>query len=107
MQYALSYDISNTTKSSTAKFNSLAAKYAGNILNLLVQGYLLKMSNYAYCFLTAMGAYLLLSMLIAKYMPEHLDYNYSPRKSIFKLYVESIGLLYTQPEGGGSLLNSW
>ena len=96
-----------TSENITAKFsNLLAAKYIGNILSLLVQGHLLQMSNYAYCYLLAIGTYLLLTILILKYMPDSFDFYYS-LKSLLKLYSDSIVILCRQPGGRGNLLDLW
>ena len=95
-----------TSEGTTAKFSTLlAARYAGNILSLLVQGHLLRVSNYAYCYLIAVGTYLLLIILILKYIPESFDFGFA--KSMSNLYTGVIKILCRQPGGRGNLLDLW
>ena len=84
----------------TSKFSFiLAAKFSGNILGFILQGLLLKTSNFAYCFLISVGTYLIVSILMVLFMTDSRNKN-TDSSSIFNLYWHTIRLLTTKPMGG-------
>ena len=97
---------STSKEHTTTKFSYiLAAKFSGDILGFILQGFLLKSANFAACFLISVGIYLTVSVLMLILMPDSRNKN-TDSSSIFSLYWDTITLMTRKPKGG-TLLALW
>ena len=93
-------------ENTTTKFSYiLAAKFSGDILGFILQGLLMKTTNFAACFLISVGTYLTIFVLMVILMYDCKNRN-TDTSSIFSLYWDTITLMTRKPKGG-TLLALW
>ena len=89
----------------------MATKYLGNIASLTLQGILVEVSNFAYCFMVSIAIYFLIAIVIFIYLEDTRYEDTNTRKekqckSPCGHYWNGMSVMTKKPKGG-SLLDLW